>query len=179
GSIDSFACNHVSLARRQSGNFAPQPFFGTPLPGYGGRVYGKETSMEIGERRIGSLLVLRPEGRVDNTTSPAFQARLLDAIKSEPSGIVVDFSAVDYVSSAGLRALMTAAKLKPKELRLAAIGLNSVVQEIFTISRFHHVVPVLNSLEEAAGAGEARPQPGESENEAEQAESTIRLHFWG
>src|SRR5205823_12106037 len=58
-------------------------------------------------------------------------------------------------------------------------GLNSVVQEIFTISRFHHVVPVLNSLEEAAGAAEARPQPGESENEAEQAASTIRLHFWG
>src|SRR5438874_6259879 len=124
--------------------------------------------MEIGERRLGSLIVLRPVGRIDTMTSPAFQERLLAVVESGLVDIVVDFSAVEYVSSAGLRGLMTAAKIKPKELRLAAIGLNPVVQEIFTISRFHHVLPVLHSLEEVTRAWDASPQAGEARYAAEQ-----------
>ncbi len=135
--------------------------------------------MEIGERRLGSLIVLRPEGRLDSVTSPAFQERLLIAVESGLADIVVDLSAVEYVSSAGLRALMTAAKVKPTELRLAAIGLNPVVQEIFTISRFHHVLPVLRSLEEVARAWDAGPRTGEARDAAEQPATDIRLHFWG
>src|SRR5229473_6744925 len=120
--------------------------------------------MEIGERRLGSTIVLRPEGRLDSVTSPAFQEQLLTAVQSGLVDIVVDFSAVEYVSSAGLRGLMTAAKVKPKELRLAAIGLNPVVQEIFTISRFHHVLPVLHSLEEVTRSWETGPQTGDAQD---------------
>ena len=79
--------------------------------------------MEINERRIGSLVVLRPEGRIDNTTCAEFQARLLAVIDQATGDIVVDFSAVDYISSVGLRALMTSARTKTKERRLAATGL--------------------------------------------------------
>ena len=135
--------------------------------------------MEIGERHLGSLIVLRPEGRLDTVTSPAFQERLLTAVESGRVDIVVDFSACEYVSSAGLRALMTAAKVKPKELRLAAIGLNPVVQEIFAISRFHHVLPALDSLEEVTRTWAARPQTSETQDAVEQPASDIRLHFWG
>jgi anti-anti-sigma factor len=135
--------------------------------------------MEIGERRLGSLIVLRPEGRLDSMTSPAFQERLLAAVEAGLADVVVDFSAVDYVSSAGLRGIMTAAKLKPKALRLAAIGLNPVVQEIFTISRFHHVLPVLGSLDEVTRIWEARPQAGEIRDAAEHSANGIGLHFWG
>ena len=135
--------------------------------------------MEIDERRVGSMIVLRPAGRLDSVTSPEFQERLLAAVQSGLADIVVDFSAVEYVSSAGLRGLMTAAKLKPKERRLAAIGLNPVVQEIFTISRFHHVLPVLDSLEDVTRTWEARPQTGEARAAVEQPASDIRLHFWG
>jgi len=135
--------------------------------------------VEIGEERLGNLVVLRPQGRLDNTTSPEFQARLLEVVGASQADIVIDFAGVDYVSSAGLRALMTAAKTKSRERRLAAIGLNSVVQEIFTISRFHHVVPVLRSLEEASGGGEARPQAGAAGGVAPHEPSAIRIHFWG
>lgn len=135
--------------------------------------------MNIDERRLENIVVLRPEGRLDSGTSPAFQERLLAVVAQEPLGVVVDFSATDYVSSAGLRALMTAAKVKSRELHLAAIGLNPVVEEIFTISRFHHVLPILASLEEVVGAWNARPQSGENSAATEQAEKTLRLHFWG
>lgn len=135
--------------------------------------------MEIGERRLGSIVVLRPEGRLDSGTSPAFQERLLAVVALAPLGVVVDFSATDYVSSAGLRALMTAAKVKPRGLRLAAIELNPVVQEIFTISRFHHVLPILGSLDEVVDTWAARPQSGDTSAAAEHLEQTLRLHFWG
>ena len=135
--------------------------------------------MEISERRLGSVIVLRPGGRIDNATSAEFQARLLAVIKSEIGDIVVDFSDVEYISSAGLRALMTAARSKDKERRLAATGLNAVVQEIFTISRFHHVVPVLGSVEEAARARVAPSQASQAPREPGPEARTVRVHFWG
>jgi anti-anti-sigma factor len=135
--------------------------------------------MEISERRLGSLVVLRPEGRIDNTTCAEFQARLLAIVEEGTGDIVVDFSAVDYISSVGLRALMTAARLKTKERHLAATGLNAVVQEVFTISRFHHIVPVIASVDEAARAWDAPPQAHESLAAPESQASTIGVHFWG
>jgi len=97
--------------------------------------------VEIGERRQANILVLQPVGRIDNFTSAEFQARLLAATNSTTDDIVVDFSSVEYISSAGLRALMAASRLKPKEQRLAVACLNSIVSEIFAISRFAYVVP--------------------------------------
>ena len=80
--------------------------------------------MEIGERRYGDILVLRPVGRIDNLTSAEFQARLLGAAASGTDDILVDLAEVDYISSAGLRALMVASRAKPKEARLAVASLN-------------------------------------------------------
>jgi anti-anti-sigma factor len=135
--------------------------------------------MEIGEQRLGNLVVVRPVGRIDNTTSAEFQAHLLAVLQRETADIVVDFSAVEYISSAGLRALMTAARQKDKDRRLAATGLNAVVQEIFTISRFHHVVPLLGSVDEAQRDW-APPQPAsEAPVEPEPSAATIGVHFWG
>jgi anti-sigma B factor antagonist len=114
--------------------------------------------VEIGERRHGDILVLRPEGRLDNLASAEFQARLL-AASSDFADIVVDLSAVDYISSAGLRALMVASRHKPNELRLAVACLNEVVREIFAISRFSEVVANFATVEEAIAAWEAAPRP--------------------
>jgi anti-anti-sigma factor len=135
--------------------------------------------MEIGEEHLGSLVVLRPVGRIDTLTSAEFQTRLLAAIGAGPVDVLVDFTAVQYISSAGLRALMTAARAKAKEQHFAAVGLNAVVQEIFTISRLHHVVPTLGSIEEAVRAWRV-PQPAAAAAALpQQQESTIGVHFWG
>ena len=71
--------------------------------------------MEIGERPQANILVLRPVGRIDNLPSAEFQARLLAATTSSSGDIVVDFTAVEYISSAGLRALMAGSRSKPKD----------------------------------------------------------------
>jgi anti-anti-sigma factor len=107
--------------------------------------------MDISEQRDAGVIVLRPAGRIDNDTSLAFQDRLLKVIAQGTT--LVDFSRVEFISSAGLAALMTAAKeARTAKARLACACLNTVVQEIFTISRFSHVIPVYPTSAEAVAA---------------------------
>lgn len=109
--------------------------------------------MEIGARRDGDILILLPVGRIDNDTSPKFQARLLESLTSPGAAVLVDFSGVDYISSAGLRALMMGSRqAKAAKGRLAVATLGPVVKEIFEISRFSLVVQVFDTLAEALAA---------------------------
>jgi anti-anti-sigma factor len=136
--------------------------------------------VEIGERRQANTLVLRPVGRLDNLTSGDFQARLLAAVTSAADDIVIDFSSVEYISSAGLRALMAASRLKPKERRFAVACLNLVVSEIFAISRFSYVVPVFATVEEASAAWQGAPRPEAAAPRPEsQPARPLRVRFWG
>ena len=136
--------------------------------------------MDIGERRQANILVLVPVGRIDNLTSAVFQARLLAAVTSSSADVVVDFSGVEYISSAGLRALMTASRQKPKDRRLAVACLHTVVREIFAISRFSHVVPVFATVEEASTAWQAAPRTEAAVPCAEaELAGPLRVRFWG
>jgi anti-anti-sigma factor len=136
--------------------------------------------VKTGERRQDNILVLQPVGRIDNLTSAEFQAQLLAAANSTADDIVVDFSLVEYISSAGLRALMAASRLKPKEQRLAVACLNSIVREIFAISRFWHVVPIFTTVEEASAAWQAPPQPEAAiPHPKTKPMGPLRIRFWG
>jgi len=136
--------------------------------------------VEIGERRLANTLVLQPVGRLDNITSADFQTRLLAAVTSGADDIVIDFSSIEYISSAGLRALMAASRLKPKERRLAVACLNSVVTEIFAISRFGYVVPVFDTVEEASDVRQDPPRPEAAIPRFEgHPVRPLRVHFWG
>ena len=110
-------------------------------------------AVEISEQRNGDVVVLGPIGRIDNDTSPDFQAKLLNSVGSDGARVLVNLSGVDYISSAGLRALMMASKQsKATEGKLAVAALGPVVQEIFTISRFALVVQVFDTPGEAIEA---------------------------
>jgi anti-anti-sigma factor len=90
-------------------------------------------------------------GRIDNDTSLSFQERLLLAL--DAGAALVDFAGVEFISSAGLAALMTASKqAKAQKCRIAVAGLRPLVQEIFAISRFSRVVPVYGTTDEGLAA---------------------------
>lgn len=109
--------------------------------------------MEIGEQREGDITIVSPTGRINNDTSPAFQAKLLACVGTTANKVLLEFSNVEYISSAGLRALMMAAKQsKANGGRLAVAGLTPMVKEIFSISRFNLVVQVFDTLAEATPA---------------------------
>jgi anti-anti-sigma factor len=113
--------------------------------------------VEIGEQREDGILVLRPVGRLNNDTSPDFQARLLAWVDSNDA-VVIDFASVEYISSAGLRALMMASRrAKARGGRIAVAALSPLVNEVFTISRFDQVVQVFETTADACAAMHSAP----------------------
>jgi anti-anti-sigma factor len=137
------------------------------------------SEVEIGESRIGGCLVLRPVGRLDNATSTEFQPRLLQAVTAGAADVIIDLGAVEYVSSAGLRTLMTASKMKPRGRRLAVTGLRALVEEVFAISRFHHVIAVFGSVDEAVAEWQRVGDPAEVSESDPVADASIPVRFWG
>jgi len=138
--------------------------------------------LEIGERRQASTLVLAPVGRIDNLTSAEFQKRLLAAVTSSSTDVVIDFSGVDYISSCGLHSLMTALRRKSKEQRIAVARLTEVVREIFSISRFTHLVPIFATIDEACAASDmpSPPKPAERCDDGKpDPNAPLRVRFWG
>ena len=134
-------------------SLAPESANADNQAAYFGHWIFAEVSVEIGERRDGDILILLPTGRIDNDTSPAFQARLLASLTSRGAAVLVDFRGIEYISSAGLRALMMGSRqAKAVKGRLAVADLGPVVKEIFEISRFSLVVQVFDTLADALAA---------------------------
>ncbi len=94
-----------------------------------------------------------PVGRVDHTNAETLRlalAPLFGQADDVTSALVLDFSGVEYISSVGLRVLMVAAKeARSCRARIAVAALQPVVDEIFAISRFNHVLEVFPSVREA------------------------------
>lgn len=66
------------------------------------------------------------------------------------AALLLDFSAVDYISSAGLRVLMMASRrAKAQQGTFAIAALQPLVQEVFAISRFNLIVPCYASVDAA------------------------------
>jgi anti-anti-sigma factor len=111
--------------------------------------------MQVQEKRFAGVTVLQPAGRLDHANSPRFQDQLLRALEG-PKGtvpVVIDMAGLEYVSSAGLRALMVGAKrAKGSSGALAVAALTPLVREVFSISRFDKVLPVHDTLRAALAA---------------------------
>jgi anti-sigma B factor antagonist len=119
--------------------------------------------VQIDESPLGNITVLRPVGRLDNATSAEFQARLLQTTTAAGAAdVIVDFGAVQYISSGGLRALMMAVRQKPANRRVAVTGLNLVVERIFTVSGLQQVIPIFVTIADAQRAWAEPGQPEES-----------------
>ena len=89
------------------------------------------------------MLIAAIAGSLDSITSPAAQ-KALDAIVAQgATKVAVDCSALDYISSAGLRVLLSLAKqLAAKGGSLHTFGLNQTVKEVFEISGFSTIFRV-------------------------------------
>jgi stage II sporulation protein AA (anti-sigma F factor antagonist) len=93
--------------------------------------------MTIQEDRQDGVVIVAPIGRVDSTTSAALDKRLLALVAAGERRLVVDFAGVDYISSAGLRVLLTLAKkLKDAPGSLALCAMGDSVREVFSLAGF-------------------------------------------
>jgi anti-anti-sigma factor len=106
--------------------------------------------MEIAVSDAGEVKVVRIEGRLDTQTYANAQTQLTQLIDQGATKLVVNFEKLDYISSAGLRVLLAAAKqLKGNSGELRICSLNEVVQEVFDISGFTTILTVTKTESEA------------------------------
>jgi anti-sigma B factor antagonist len=106
--------------------------------------------MEILQIRQGTTLVFSLSGRLDARTSETFEQQLLAAIAAGERSVLMNFSKLNYISSAGLRVLLLAAKkLQVNSGRIALCSLEPALKTVFDIAGFSTIFPIFVSQEEA------------------------------
>jgi anti-anti-sigma factor len=92
--------------------------------------------MDISEQQASGATVLQFSGRLDGTNSAATDTSLADAVGRNPT-LILDLAKLDYISSAGLRVLLKAAKqAQTAKQKLLLAGLQPSVKQVFEISGF-------------------------------------------
>lgn len=114
--------------------------------------------MEFTETVLNNTRLLGPRGRLDSNTSPEFEKILIDRIDQEPR-LILALKDLDYISSAGLRILLVAAKkVKRLQGRLVLCEAREAIREVLEISGFLSILDLRDTREAAAAAmGEISP----------------------
>lgn len=99
--------------------------------------------MQISTRTRDGVTIVGIAGNLDSITSPEAQQALDAVLAAGTRKVAIDFTALDYISSAGLRVLLGTAKhLRGSGGALRTFGLNDSVREVFDISGFSSILPV-------------------------------------
>ncbi len=106
--------------------------------------------MEISIEERDELRIAKPVGRLDSDALTSFESQLTGHVELEGSALVIDFSSLDYVSSAGLRSILVLAKkAEQNSCKFCLAELSPEIMEIFQITGFHNIVPIHDSVQDA------------------------------
>lgn len=106
--------------------------------------------MQINENRRNNILVVAPAGRLDSTNAQVLERRLSSTIERGDTDLVIDLTALEYISSIGLSVLLAAAKkIKQADGRVALAGMNDRVRSVMEISGFTRLFTIYPSVETA------------------------------
>ena len=105
------------------------------------QVERNKTIMDIRQELTGDRLNMAVIGRLDTTTAPELDAALKEALPGVKE-LVLDFSAMDYISSAGLRVLLSTQMLMSKQGSMVLTGVNEGVMEVFEITGFSGILTI-------------------------------------
>jgi anti-anti-sigma factor len=104
--------------------------------------------MQITASKSADVTIAALQGRLDTMTAIEAEKTLLPLVQG--GAVIADLSEVGYVSSAGLRVLLKAAKLaRSTGARVALCGLQQAVFEVFEISGFNNVISIFPTREQA------------------------------
>jgi len=81
------------------------------------------------------------EGRLDTVTAPDLEKDLRDSLP-DVSELVLDFEKLEYISSAGLRVLLSAQKTMAKQGGMKVIHVNETIMEIFEVTGFSDILTI-------------------------------------
>ena len=97
--------------------------------------------MKIEKKQTGSELVVALEGRLDTMTAPELEAELSKSLAGSES-LELDFSKLDYISSAGLRVLLSAHKTMSSKGGMKVTHVNEIVREVFDVTGFSDILTI-------------------------------------
>ena len=97
--------------------------------------------MTINVNKEGEKLTIIPEGRIDTVTAPEFSKAIDDNIE-RVKDLVIDFEKLEYISSAGLRVLLTTQKTMSKVGSMKLIHVSDVIMDVFNITGFVDILTI-------------------------------------
>ena len=100
--------------------------------------------MTIDKILNGTELTIILEGRLDTTTAPELEAVLLEQLEGDVSDLIFDFEKLEYISSAGLRVLLSTQRIMNKKENgsMKVIHVGEMVMEIFEVTGFTEILTI-------------------------------------
>lgn len=106
--------------------------------------------MQTQREEVGEATVMQVAGRLDSVTAPELDETLRTTLDQGVQALALDLTPLDYVSSAGLRVLLLAAKrLRASGTPFVLFGLQPEVATVFRISGFVKILPIAEDREAA------------------------------
>ncbi len=97
--------------------------------------------MTISKELKGTELKIALEGRLDTTTAPDLESVIKDSV-SGVTDLILDFEKLDYISSAGLRVLLSAQKIMNRQGSMKVVHVNETVNEVFEVTGFSDILTI-------------------------------------
>ena len=98
--------------------------------------------MTITKEKEGTTLTLDVEGRIDTVTAPEFENEVKSALDGI-SELVLDFTKLNYISSAGLRVLLYLQKTMNTQGAMTIRGVNETISDIFEVTGFSAILTIV------------------------------------
>jgi len=97
--------------------------------------------MNINTKQDGGKLTIALEGRLDTSSAPQLEGMLKEALRGV-TDLEMDFADLAYISSAGLRVLLSAMKVMKKQGSMVVRNVNETVMEVFEITGFADMLTI-------------------------------------
>lgn len=98
--------------------------------------------MTITSQKNANTLTVALAGRLDTTTAPQLEAALKQELASVTE-LILDFAALEYISSAGLRVLLSTQKIMNKRGSMTIRAANASIQEVFSVTGFTDILTIV------------------------------------
>jgi anti-anti-sigma factor len=112
-----------------------------------------EAGVELSSEVKNDVLILRVGGRLDAISSPQLEKQVMESINGgNHTNVLMNFEQVDYLSSAGMRLLLsTTKKMKSKEGKFVISCMTDSVMEVIKMAGFDHILRIKGTEEEGMG----------------------------
>ena len=97
--------------------------------------------MTINKQQNGSVLTIAVQGRLDTTTAPDLEKEIKTGLDGVTE-LIMDFEKLDYISSAGLRVLLSAQKTMSRQGSMKVVHVSDRVMEVFAVTGFTDILTI-------------------------------------